>query len=90
MSFVTHAMCLDAHEELIAAWRAIRDAQEPRRAQALAVLQDLTVLSYDEVNGRIRRVLASKDSVDERKLARELTAEFRAQYARAAALARGE
>jgi hypothetical protein len=90
MSFVTHAMCLDAHEELIAAWRAIRDAQEPRRAQALAVLQDLTVLSYEEVNGRIRRVLALKDSVDERKLARELTAAFRAQYARAEAVARGQ
>lgn len=90
LAFVTHVACLDTHRELTAAWRAIRAGPEPARTRALAELQDLSAVSYEEVNGRIRQVLGAKDKVDELKLAKEMGAEFRARYARAEAIARGE
>ena len=86
MAFVVRVMCLDTHPELVAAWKEIIRAGMP--AAALAVMGDLSVLSYDNMNGRIKQALNSRDKVDEIRLAAELAAHFRAQYQRAAEIAR--
>lgn len=87
MAFVIRVMCLDAHPELVEAWRAIIRAGQP--AAALAVLGDVSFVSYEDVSGRIKRALSSKNKVDEIRMANELANRFRAQYERAGAIARG-
>ncbi len=90
MAFAIRVMCLDAHRELAEAWRAIVAAPEPRKARALAVLQQIDALSYDEVNGTVKRTLGARSKVEEIRLASDLGRAFRAQYREAAAIARGE
>ncbi len=89
MAFVIRVMCQDTHAELKRAWSAVNAAPESRRAAALAALQDLAAVSYDRVNGEVRSRLGSRDKVDEVRLANELGGWFRANYARAEALANG-
>lgn len=86
MAFLIRVMCLDAHVELVRAWKAIAEAGEP--PEAMAVLQDLSRVSYDETSGRIKKSLGDKNKVTEIELARELGTAFREQYAKAEALAR--
>ncbi len=90
MAFVIRVMCQDTHTELKRAWRAILAAPEPRRAEALAVLQDLQAVDYAAIQGEIRRRLGARDKVEEVRLAKELGEIFRRNYARAEAIARGE
>ena len=89
MSFIIRVMCQDTHPELTKAWRAINAATPTARARALAELQDMTIVDYARASGAIKRSLGSKAKVDEVRLARELGEAFRAQYARAEAIARG-
>lgn len=86
MAFVIRVMCLDTHPELVAAWREIIKAGMPE--DALAVMGDLNSVSYDNVQGRIRQALTSKNKVDEIRMANELANQFRRQYERAAEIAR--
>lgn len=86
MAFVIRVMCQDTHPELVAAWREIIAAGLP--TEALAVMSDVSAVSYDQMNGRIKAALNSNNKVDEVHLARELAEHFRAQYGRAAELAR--
>jgi iron(III) transport system substrate-binding protein len=86
MSFVIRVMCMDTHQELASAWRAIIAAGMP--ADALAALQDLSMVDYTSSSGRIRAALSSKNKADEIRLAKELGEAFRRQYARAEALAK--
>lgn len=86
LAYVIRIMCLDTHPELTEAWSAILAAGSP--PDALAMLQDLSAVSYDEAGGRIKRVLGSRNKVEEIELAKELGDRFRAQYRRAADLAR--
>jgi ABC-type Fe3+ transport system substrate-binding protein len=90
MAFAIRVLCLDSHRELAEAWRAIIAAPEPRRARALAVLQQIDALSYDEVNGTVKRTLGARSKVEEIRLASDLGRAFRNQYREAAAIARGE
>jgi iron(III) transport system substrate-binding protein len=89
MAFVIRVMCEDAHGPLMEAWRAILRAPEPARGRALAALQQIDFVSYDRTAGEIKRALASRDKADEIRLANTLAGQFRAQYAAAAAIARG-
>jgi ABC-type Fe3+ transport system substrate-binding protein len=86
LAFVVRVACLDPHPELTAAWREIHRAG--RLPAALDVLGDLSAVDYDEVTGRIKRTLNARDKVDELRLANELANRFRAQYLRAAEIAR--
>jgi ABC-type Fe3+ transport system substrate-binding protein len=88
MAFVIRVMCQDTHRELVEAWRAAMAAPEPIRTEALAMLQRTDAVSYDRMERDIRARLGSRDKVDEVRLARELGAIFRANYAQAAELAR--
>lgn len=86
MAFTIRVMCLDTHQELVEAWRAIIAAGMP--PQALAALNDPSILSYERVCGPIKAALNARDKVEEVRLANRLGAELRAQYRRAAELAR--
>lgn len=86
MAFAVRVMCLDTHLELVRAWQAINEAGMP--PEALAALQDLSRLNYDEVAGRIKQRLGAKNKTEQIELARELGKAFREQYARAEKLAR--
>jgi ABC-type glycerol-3-phosphate transport system substrate-binding protein len=90
MAFIIRVMCLDPHTELIRAWGAILEATPERRAAALAVLQDLGAVAYDEAGGTIKRALMSRNKVDEVELGSRLGREFRQRYERAEQIARGE
>jgi iron(III) transport system substrate-binding protein len=86
MSFVIRVMCLDTHQELSSAWRAIIAAGMP--AEAMAMMQDLSAVDYAAASGRIRAAINSKNKADEIRLAKELGETFRAQYRRAEELAK--
>ena len=86
MAFVIRVMCLDTHPELVAAWKEIIRAGMP--ADALAVMSDMSAVAYPQIKGRIVPALSSKNKVDEIRLANELAGQFRAQYLKAAELAR--
>jgi len=88
MSFVIRVMCLDPHPELVAAWREIIHAGQP--PAALAVMSDLSAVSYEQMINRIKPMLNSKNKVDEVRLASELVSHFRTQYLQAAEIARGK
>lgn len=90
MAFIIRIMCQDTHVELKSAWRAIIEAPEPAKSRALAVLQDMSAVEYDRVGKDIKARLGSKDKVNEVRLAKELAENFRRNYARAEAIARGE
>ena len=89
MAFVIRVMCQDTHGELTRAWRAIHAAPEPAKSAALAAMQDMSAIDYDHTTQEIRARLGAKDKVEEVRVARELAEFFRANYARAEAIARG-
>jgi iron(III) transport system substrate-binding protein len=86
MSFVIRVMCLDPHPELVTAWREIIRAGRPEAA--LAVMEDLSAVSYEQMVNRIKPALNSRNKVDEIRLASELAGHFRQQYLKAAEIAR--
>lgn len=86
LAFVMRVMCVDTHEELRTAWRAIIAAGQPE--EAMRVLQDLDGVDYDQTSGPIHDALRSGRAIEEVRLGQELAARFRAQYARAAEIAR--
>lgn len=88
MAFVIRVMALDTHPELVKAWREIIAAGQP--SEAFAEMSNLSSVSYDNVQGRIRQALTSKNKVDEITMANELANGFRRQYERAAEIARAK
>jgi hypothetical protein len=71
---------------MTSAWKEIIAAGRP--PEAMAMFTDLSAVSYAESMGRIKEALRAKDKVEELRLANELGEKFRAQYRRAAELAR--
>lgn len=88
MAFVIRIMCQDTHADLTQAWRAINAANPTARAEALAVLADMSAVDYGRVTKEIRQALGSKNKVDEIRMANELGGIFRSNYRRAEAIAR--
>ena len=86
LRFILRVMCLDTHPELVEAWRVVSAAGSP--PEAMAAMQDLSTVDYATSLGAIKTALRNKDKTVELKLARELSANFRANYARAVELAR--
>ena len=85
LAFIFRVMCIDTHEELKTAWEALREANFP--PQAMAVFEDVSAVDYALASGQIREAL-SGDKIREVQLAKELADHFRAQYRRAAQMAR--
>lgn len=78
-------MCIDSHEEMKSAWRAIVDAGMP--ADALAVFSDVSMLSYAAA-GKGDPGLDHADPLKAAERAAELGEWFRGNYRRAEAIAR--
>lgn len=91
MAFIIRVMCQDTHDELRESWRAISASSvtPEARTRALAVLQDLSIVSYERTGKEIKQALGSKNKVDELRMANELADRFRQQYRRAAEIAKG-
>jgi len=85
IAFIFRVMCIDSHEELQEAWSTLQAAQFP--TEAMQTFEDVRVIDYAAANGRIREALIG-DKIHEVQLAKELADHFRAQYARAAVMAR--
>lgn len=86
LRFLIRVLCVDAHREQRAAWRALVAAGFP--PEATAAFHDLDRVGYDEATGAITAVVRSRDKIAETRLARELGEVFRANYRRAETLAR--
>lgn len=85
IAFIFRVMCIDTHEELKDSWKALAEAGFPK--QATAVFEDVSAVDYAAASGKIREAL-SGDKIREVQLAKELADAFRAQYRKAAELAR--
>jgi hypothetical protein len=86
ISFIVRTMCVDTHDELREAYRALQDHGFPPRATAL--FDDVSMVTYDAAKGTIRETLGSSRPIDEANLANRLVRAFRAQYLEVARLAR--
>ncbi len=84
-AFIFRVMCIDPHNELTDAWRALIAAGFP--PQASAVFSEVGAVDYTAASGPIRDAL-SGDKITEVQLAKALADGFRAQYRRAGELAR--
>jgi iron(III) transport system substrate-binding protein len=83
---IIRAMCLDTHEELKTAWSALIANNFPPRATA--AFNDLSHISYPNVNGPISEKLNRRDNLIASELSRTLAQQFRQQYEHATDLAR--
>lgn len=81
---IIRAMCIDPHDEMKAAWAALRAANFP--PEATAKFHDVSAVAYDEAGGSIKATL-KKSKVDSVKLMNELGSFFRANYREAKRLA---
>ncbi len=90
-AFIVRVMCIDPHDELTTAWKALIEAKARTGSfppQALAAFHDVTEVTYDAAKNKINVVLQAKDKIREVQLAKELAGKFRANYERATELAR--
>ena len=85
IAFTFRVMCIDTHDELTAAWRALIAAGFP--PEATAAFENVSAVDYAVAGGRMREALGG-DKIKEVQLAKELADHFRAQYRRAQELAR--
>jgi ABC-type Fe3+ transport system substrate-binding protein len=85
IAFIFRVMCIDSHEELQDAWRALSEAGYP--PAALATFEDVSAVNYAVASGKVREAL-SGDKISEVQLAKALADHFRAQYRQAAGEAR--
>ncbi len=92
IAFIVRVMCVDTHPELTEAWKALIDARERTGSfppAALAAFEDISAVEYENAKGRIKEAIA-KDApkIRQVQLAKELADSFRANYLKAAQLAR--
>ncbi len=85
IAFTFRVMCIDPHDELTAAWRALIAAGFP--PEATAAFENVSAVDYAVGGGRMRSALGG-DKIQEVQLAKELADHFRAQYRHAEELAR--
>jgi iron(III) transport system substrate-binding protein len=86
MSFIIRVMCLDSHDEQVAAWKALVDAGFP--PQATALFSNVSSVGYEDALEKFRPALGTANRIQEVQLARELGEKFRAQYRAAEQLAK--
>jgi len=79
------AMCIDSHEEMKAAWQAMRDAGMP--ADALAVFSDVSILPY-ATSGRGDPGFDGSDALKTAEHSARIGEWFRANYRKAEAMAK--
>jgi ABC-type Fe3+ transport system substrate-binding protein len=89
LQFIIQAMCLEPHEELCEAWKALTEAHFPPRATKLFF--DVQFVGYTNVTGGLSEQIRGGDPLMLQKRRRDMRENFRRNYIRAAELAkRGE
>jgi iron(III) transport system substrate-binding protein len=88
IGFVVKVMCVDTHEELRRAYRALREHRFP--PQATAVFENIELVDHAAATGPIRAATSSPDPLDEATLANRLVRSFRAQYEHVVELANAD
>lgn len=86
LGFIIRVMCQDPHEELKEAWAEVIRANYP--PQAMAALFNVSAVDYAASDGKIRDALNASNKIEEVRLAKKLSNQFRDQYRLAAELAR--
>jgi ABC-type Fe3+ transport system substrate-binding protein len=86
ITFIVRVTCLDAHEELAAAYRDLFRAGFPPRASSL--FEDVALIDYPSALGSIRAAVTSGNPVDEAELGNRFVSAARAQYRDVSKLAR--
>jgi dihydroneopterin aldolase len=86
MAFIIRVTCLDLHKEQIEAWQALVAAKFPR--EAYRTFTNLDAVNYETARTRLKKALDSKNRIEEVRLAKELSDQFRAQYKEVARLAK--
>lgn len=86
MAFLIRVLCLDLHHEQVEAWNAIVEAGFP--PMAYAKFTNLDAVDYTLCKTTLREKLASRDRIEEVRLAKNLADHFRRQYREAAVLAK--
>jgi iron(III) transport system substrate-binding protein len=86
MSFIIRIMCLDSHDEQVAAWKALVASGFPPEATAL--FSNMDAVDYQEAVEKFRPAFSAANRTEEVRLARELGEKFRAQYRAAEELAK--
>ncbi len=79
--FLIRVTCIDVHDEQRKAWAAMIDAGMPDRAST--VFHDTKLISYETTKNSINTILNSRDKVQEVRLARTKSDQFRVQYGKA-------
>jgi ABC-type Fe3+ transport system substrate-binding protein len=79
-------MCIDSHEEMKSAWRALREAGMP--ADALAVFSDVSIIPYS-TGGRGDPRFDGSDALQTAAHAARIGGWFRANYRKAERMAKG-
>ena len=85
LTLLIDAMCVDSHDELTRAYRALVAGRFP--PQATALFDDVSSVAYARAAGQVQPLLASGNTLGVLRLESELVTEFRDQYARVAELA---
>lgn len=88
LGLIVRAMCIDSHDELKAAWKAIAESESPDAARK--ELQDVSAVSHAEVMDNIVPMMKSADPVEIVRFSSDLGERFRENYRRARALAEGK
>lgn len=91
IAFIIRVMCIDPHGELKNAWEALIAAKARTSSfppEALAAFEDVSIVDYAAAQGRVNETIRDKNKIKEVQLAKELSEKFRANYRRAAELAR--
>jgi iron(III) transport system substrate-binding protein len=91
IAFIIRVMCIDPHKELKEAWAELNAAKAKLGhypPEALAAFEDVAKVSYADAKGRIKDATGNSDKLVQVQLAKELADAFRANYVRAAELAR--
>jgi iron(III) transport system substrate-binding protein len=86
LSFIVKNMCVDTHDDLADAHRALIESGFPPRATAL--FDDVSAVNYEAASTVIAPTLRSADLLDDALLTNRLIDLFRDQYRRVAQLAR--
>jgi iron(III) transport system substrate-binding protein len=86
LSFIIKTMCVDTHDDLAEAHRALIESGFPPRATAL--FDDVTEVNYQSASTVIAPTLGSADLLDDALLTNRLIDRFGGQYRRVAQLAR--
>lgn len=86
LRFIIRVSCIDSHDEQVAAWKALIDANFP--PQATATFSDVSAISYATTKDVIRPALKGSTPLTEVQLAARLGEQFRAQYRKAQQLAK--